>query len=49
MIHSQRNKNHMRYLSPISRGILTPKGDFILCNEKNIDSTLRLRKLRKSE
>jgi hypothetical protein len=39
----------MRYLSPISIGIFTPKADFILCIEKEIDSTIRLRKLRKSE
>jgi hypothetical protein len=47
--HSQKNKNHMRNLSPISIGIFTPKANFILCNEKEIDSTIRLRKLRKSE
>jgi hypothetical protein len=39
----------MRYLSPTSIGIFTPKADFILCNEKEIDSAIRLRKLRKSE
>ncbi len=39
----------MRYLSPISIGIFTPKANFILCNDENIDSTIRLRKLRKSE
>jgi hypothetical protein len=39
----------MRYLSPTSIGIFMPKASFILCNEKEIDSTIRLRKLRKSE
>jgi hypothetical protein len=47
--HSQKNKNPMRYLSPTSIGIFTPKANFILCNEKEIDSTIRLRKLQKSE
>jgi hypothetical protein len=47
--HLQKNKTNMRYLSPISIGIFTPKADFILCNEKEIDSTIRLRKLRKSK
>ena len=49
MIHSQKNKTSMRYLSPISIGIFTPKADFILCNEKEIDSTIRLSKHRKKE
>ena len=49
MDHLQKNKTYMRYLSPMSIGIHTPKGDFIFCNEKEIDSTIRLRKLRKSE
>ncbi len=49
MNHSQKNKTHMRYLSPISIEIFTPNADFILCNDENIDCTIRLRKLRKSE
>jgi hypothetical protein len=49
MNHSQNKITPMRYLSPTSIGIFTPKTDFILCNEKEIDSTIRLRKLRKSE
>jgi hypothetical protein len=49
MNHSRKNKITMRYLSPTSIGIFTPKANFILCNEKEIDSTIRLRKLLKSE
>ncbi len=47
--HTQKNKTNMRYLSPIGKGIFTPKANFILCNDENIDSTKRLRKQRKSE
>jgi hypothetical protein len=47
MIHY--NKIAMQYLSPNSIGIFIPKADFILCDEKNIDSTIRLCKLQKSE
>jgi hypothetical protein len=49
MNHSQKNKITMRYLAPTSIGIFMPKADFILCNEKEIDSTIRLCKQRKSE
>ena len=49
MIHSQNNKNNMRYLSKISMGLTTPKADFILCNKKYIDSTIRLLNMRRSE
>ena len=43
------NKTAMQYLSLNSEGIFIPKANFILCNEKEIDITIRLCKHRKNE